>query len=42
MQILTEIVMIGSLLPSSYTASLQALSVNAFRWHIRDERPGDA
>ena len=42
MQILTEIVMIGSLLASPYTASLQALSVNAFRWRIRDERPGDA
>ena len=23
------------------TTSLQALSVNAFRWRIRDERPGD-
>ena len=29
-------------LPSPYTASFQALSVNAFRWRIRDERPGDA
>ena len=31
MQILTEIVMIGSLLLGPYMASLQALSVNAFR-----------
>ena len=30
------------ILPSPYTASFQALSVNAFRWRIRDERPGDA
>ena len=29
-------------LPSPCTASFQALSVNAFRWRIRDERPGDA
>ena len=29
-------------LPRPYTASFQALSVNAFRWRIRDERPGDA
>ena len=29
-------------LPSPHTASFQALSVNAFRWRIRDERPGDA
>jgi len=28
-------------LPSPYTASFQALSVNAFRWRIRDQRPGD-
>ena len=40
MQILTEIVMIGSLLLGPYTASLQALSVNAFRWRIRDEKAG--
>ena len=29
-------------LPSPCAASFQALSVNAFRWRIRDERPGDA
>ena len=29
-------------LPSPYTASFQTLSVNAFRWRIRDQRPGDA
>ena len=29
-------------LPSPCTASFQALSVNALRWRIRDERPGDA
>ena len=28
--------------PSPCTASFQALSVNAFLWRIRDERPGDA
>ena len=31
-----------SFLPSPCTASFQALSVNAFRWRTRDERPGDA
>ena len=31
-----------SILPSPCTASFQALSVNAFRWRIRDERLGDA
>ena len=31
-----------SSLPSPCTASFQALSVNAFRWRIRDERPGGA
>ena len=29
-------------LPSPRTASFQALSVNAFRWRIRDEQLGDA
>ena len=29
-------------LPGPYAASFQALSVNAFRWRIRYERPGDA
>ena len=29
-------------LPSPCTASFQALSVNAVRWRIRDERQGDA
>ena len=29
-------------LPSPRTASFQALSDNAFRWRIRDERLGDA
>ena len=33
---------LGLYLPSPYTASFQALSVNAFRWRIRYERPGDA
>ena len=33
---------LGLYLPSLYTASFQALSVNAFRWRIRDEWPGDA
>ena len=31
----------GIHLPSPHTTSFQALSVNAFRWRIRDERPGD-
>ena len=30
------------ILPSPCTASSQALSVNAFRWCIRVEQPGDA
>ena len=29
-------------LPSPCTASFQALSVNALRWRIQDERLGDA
>ena len=33
--------LMSHVLPSPYTESFQALSVNAFRWRIRDGRPGE-
>ena len=39
---ISAVCMWAYVLPSPCTASFQALSVNAFQWLIRDERPGDA